>query len=49
MTNQDLAINFTGKAGGPRMDMRVYIPNGAQKSIMSSSVIEPSRRGVLNE
>jgi dienelactone hydrolase len=28
-TQKDLAINFTGKDSGPRMDMRVYTPNGA--------------------
>ena len=28
-TQKDLAINFTGKASGPRMNMRVYTPHGA--------------------
>ena len=32
-TQKDLVINFTGKASGPRMDMRVYTPNGATRPV----------------
>ncbi len=32
-TQKDLAINFTGKADGPRMDMRIYLPNGEPKPV----------------
>lgn len=28
---KDLVVNFTGKPSGPRMDMRVYTPNGTNK------------------
>lgn len=30
-TRKDLRINFTGKSTGPRVDMRIYSPNGAAK------------------
>lgn len=32
-TQKNLAVNFTGKSTGPRMDMRVYTPNGATKPV----------------
>lgn len=32
-TQKDLAINFTGKSSGPKMDMRIYTPNGAKKPV----------------
>jgi len=55
-TQKDLAINFTGKASGPRMDMRVYTPNGATKPVpcflyLGRSLRSPQSRfeGVLPE
>ncbi|MDA2937343.1 alpha/beta hydrolase-fold protein [Acidobacteria bacterium AH-259-A15] len=32
-TRTDLAVNLTGKPSGPRMDMRVYVPNDAAKPV----------------
>jgi len=55
-TQKDLAINFTGKASGPRMDMRVYTPNSATKPVpcflylgRSLSSPQPRFEGVLPE
>ena len=38
-TRKQVAVNFTGKEGGPKMDILIYLPNGGKKPVSTFVIL----------